>query len=331
MRRLTVLAFLLVPITAEWWALRDTTAPRAVDATQPETVLEGSRLRPRAYAPIPRTTARPRDRVRRRDPLPRIFTGATHMALVRVGAVLDTAVGEALLECLPTDLLRSLQHFSGKTGVDLTRAIDQVAAENKTVVFTGDFSDARWSDLLGVEPRPYGDDAVLYEVPRHVDSSEPVLGVWRRRVQVLGDDVESVTAALDRLSGDDDEPPRPPPPVPPGHVASVKVPAQAFLSALLPSLRQGLEGVDLWITAQVDDELRLHFELLGDDEDQLAAIEENLQGLLESPLPRLASVFGDHRGGLVGLLASARIEDGHLQLRADTSLLTRIMDCEPKL
>jgi len=245
-----------------------------------------------------------------------LATGANDgVAYFDVNVIRDTAVGEAILDCLGESELRDIEMLQEKLGVNVVEAVDRVAVtEGETAVISGDFAGGRWAaldeDLTG---RPYGDAAVLYAPPEPGSSTE-VFAVWNDELLITGRGVAAVEAAVDRIDG------RAPlgasalPPDARDGEISGRGPATGLLDVLpLPwesrrALLELLRAANL--TAEydlyIDRDVRVAVRLSGADPDAVRLAEEGLTAALE--ILREGPPSTDGRAALRGVLGGAHLE-----------------------
>ncbi len=151
---------------------------------------------------------------RPRDPvLAALPRGQGHSAVViEANALRYSPIGELLLDCLMRDGGKTLDEFRKASGVDPLKDLDRMVITDKGVVFSGDFSKARFQEMFQERvAADYGPGARVYEpgdvivpledggVRRGRDTS--AFGTWNNQLLVVGDSPDSVKEVLDRVQG----------------------------------------------------------------------------------------------------------------------------------
>ncbi|WP_224241320.1 hypothetical protein [Hyalangium gracile] len=161
------------------------------------------------------------DKPRMRDPLlAALPRGKGHSAvIIEANALRYSPIGELLLDCLMRDGGKRLDDFRKASGVDPLQDLDRLAITDDGVMFSGDFSKARFGEMFqervaadyGPNARVYEPGAVILQladggVRRGRDDA--AFGTWNNQMLVVGDNPESVKSVLDRVhGGGSDEPP----------------------------------------------------------------------------------------------------------------------------
>ncbi|HSN91986.1 MAG TPA: hypothetical protein VLS93_12220 [Anaeromyxobacteraceae bacterium] len=148
----------------------------------------------------------------RRDPFLAALPARPGDAVVvfEANALRHSRLGEAFVACMLRRDPRTFDEIREETGIDVLKDVDRVAFAGEAVVVSGFFDRARWDRLeregdLAVSR--YGDAGRIW-VPRPGAAAteegvppDPVMGVWKDQLLVLGPDEESVRLALDQVEG----------------------------------------------------------------------------------------------------------------------------------
>jgi hypothetical protein len=124
--------------------------------------------------------------------------------VVEANALRYSPVGQLLLNCLestgrdgsrsPLDVLRA-------AGIEPLRDVDRVAMGDVGLVASGNFSQARWDELLGPNSsEPYGTSGQIHTLPNSGDGG-PVVATWNSQLVLFAPSREAGLAMLDRLDG----------------------------------------------------------------------------------------------------------------------------------
>lgn len=151
---------------------------------------------------------------RMRDPmLAALPRGKGHSAvIIEANALRYSPIGELLMDCLMRDGGKRLDEFRKISGVDPLNDLDRLAITDKGVVFSGDFSKARFQEMFQERvASDYGPGARVYEPGDMIVSLEDggvrrgrddaAFGTWNNQMLVVGDTPDSVKEVLDRVQG----------------------------------------------------------------------------------------------------------------------------------
>jgi hypothetical protein len=139
--------------------------------------------------------------------------------VIEANALRHSPIGELLMECLMRDGGRRLDEFRRISGVDPLQDLDRVVVTDDGLILSGDFSKARFAELLGERvSSDYGPGARVYEpgsVVVHLQDggtargrNDSALATWSDQLLVVGDSPASVKEVIDRVEGrGSDEPP----------------------------------------------------------------------------------------------------------------------------
>lgn len=154
------------------------------------------------------------EKPRMRDPvLAALPRGKGHSAvIIEANALRYSPIGELLLDCLMRDGGKRLEEFRKASGVDPLNDLDRLAITDNGVVFSGNFSKARFQEMFQERvSSDYGPGARVYEpgsvlmplddggVRRGRDTA--AFGTWNDQMLVVGDTPDSVKEVLDRVQG----------------------------------------------------------------------------------------------------------------------------------
>jgi hypothetical protein len=161
------------------------------------------------------------EKPRMRDPvLAALPRGKGHSAMIiEANALRYSPIGELLLNCLMRDGGRKLDEFRKASGIDPLQDIDRLVVTDKGVVFSGDFSKARFKEMFQERvASDYGTGARVYEpgpvlltqadggVRRGRDTA--AFGTWNDQMLVVGDNPDEVKEILEQVQGGgSDQPP----------------------------------------------------------------------------------------------------------------------------
>jgi hypothetical protein len=151
---------------------------------------------------------------RPRDPvLAALPRGPGHSAVViEANALRYSPIGELLLDCLMRDGGKRLDEFRQISGVDPLQDLDRLVITDKGLVLSGNFSKARFKDLLQERvSSDYGPGARVYEPGSVVVALEDggtrrgqdnaAVGTWNDELLVVGDNPDAVKEVLDQVQG----------------------------------------------------------------------------------------------------------------------------------
>ncbi|AFE05468.1 hypothetical protein COCOR_03845 [Corallococcus coralloides DSM 2259] len=152
--------------------------------------------------------------VKPRDPLlAALPRGPGRTAVViEANALRYSPVGELLMDCLLRDGGKNLEQFKAMSGVDPLQDLDRLVVTDEGVILSGDFSKAKYQELLGERvSSDYGAGARVYE-PGDTTFALPdggtqrgrmdnAVGTWNNQMLVFGKSPDSVKTVLDRMDG----------------------------------------------------------------------------------------------------------------------------------
>jgi hypothetical protein len=156
------------------------------------------RTLPRFRAAPAEGEAGPLKPARLRDPLLAALPPTVKKAavIVEANALRHSPVGELFVDCLTQREGAGLDRFRRMSGVDPLKDLDRVAYVDDTVILSGHFAEARWSELLeGRTPETRDSRATIY-----AGRGEHV-AVWNGQMVIVGRSRDAVTGVLDRLEG----------------------------------------------------------------------------------------------------------------------------------
>ncbi|RKG99071.1 hypothetical protein [Corallococcus carmarthensis] len=152
--------------------------------------------------------------VKPRDPLlAALPRGPGRTAVViEANALRHSPVGELLMDCLLRDGGKNLEQFKALSGVDPLQDLDRLVVTDEGIILSGDFSKARYQELLGERvSSDHGPGARVYE-PGDTTFTLPdggtqrgrmdnAVGTWNNQMLVFGKSPDSVKTVLDRMDG----------------------------------------------------------------------------------------------------------------------------------
>ncbi|RKH08426.1 hypothetical protein D7V97_19525 [Corallococcus sp. CA053C] len=152
--------------------------------------------------------------VKPRDPLlAALPRGKGRTAVViEANALRHSPLGELLMDCLMRDGGKNLEQFKALSGVDPFQDLDRMVITDEGLILSGDFSKARYQELLGDRvSSDHGPGARVYEPG---DTSFPLpdggtrrgrmdraVGTWNDQMLVVGRNPDEVKTVLDRMDG----------------------------------------------------------------------------------------------------------------------------------
>ncbi|RKH40139.1 hypothetical protein [Corallococcus llansteffanensis] len=152
--------------------------------------------------------------VKPRDPLlAALPRGPGRTAVViEANALRHSPLGELLMDCLMRDGGKNLEQFKALSGVDPFQDLDRMVITDEGLILSGDFSKARYQELLGERvASDHGPGARVYEPG---DTSFPLpdggtrrgrmdraVGTWNDQMLVVGRNPDEVKTVLDRMDG----------------------------------------------------------------------------------------------------------------------------------
>lgn len=154
------------------------------------------------------TPERPRDPV-----LAALPRGKGRSAVViEANALRHSPIGELLLDCLMRDGGKRMDEFRRVSGVDPLQDLDRMVITDDGLILSGDFSKARFSELMQERvSSDYGPDARVYEPGEVViplrdggtarSRGGSAVGTWNNQLLVVGDSPASVKDVIDRVEG----------------------------------------------------------------------------------------------------------------------------------
>ena len=132
--------------------------------------------------------------------------------VIEANALRYSPIGELLMECLMRDGGKRLDEFRKASGVDPLKDLDRLVITDQGVMFSGDFSKARFKEMFQERvSADYGPGARVYEpgdvlfamddggTRRGRDSG--TFGTWNDQMLVVGETPDSVKEVLDRVNG----------------------------------------------------------------------------------------------------------------------------------
>ncbi|RKH10681.1 hypothetical protein D7X74_27045 [Corallococcus sp. CA047B] len=163
---------------------------------------------PTLDAGVPQAPAKPRDPL-----LAALPRGPGRTAVViEANALRHSPLGELLMACLMHDGGKNLEQFKALSGVDPFQDLDRMVITDEGLILSGDFSKARYQELLGERvSSDHGPGARVYEPG---DMSMPLpdggtqrgrmdnaVGTWNNQMLVVGRSPDEVKTVLDRMDG----------------------------------------------------------------------------------------------------------------------------------
>ncbi|MDY7228026.1 hypothetical protein [Hyalangium rubrum] len=154
------------------------------------------------------TPQRPRDPV-----LAALPRGKGRSAVViEANALRHSPIGELLMDCMMRDGGKRMDEFRQVSGVDPFQDLDRMVITDDGFILSGDFSKARFTELLQERvSSDYGPGARVYEpgevVIAQADGGtrrgrgDSAVGTWNNQLLVVGDTPSSVKDVLDRVEG----------------------------------------------------------------------------------------------------------------------------------
>ncbi|MFB1479051.1 hypothetical protein [Corallococcus sp. RDP092CA] len=152
--------------------------------------------------------------VKPRDPLlAALPRGPGRTAVViEANALRYSPVGELLMDCLLRDGGKNLEQFKAMSGVDPLQDLDRLVITDEGVILSGDFSKARYEELLGGRvSSDHGPGARVYEggdtTIALADGGtqrgrmDAAVGTWNNQMLVFGSTPDTVKTVLDRMDG----------------------------------------------------------------------------------------------------------------------------------
>jgi hypothetical protein len=217
------------------------------------------RLRRRRTLPAPaEDQAAAAERPRLTDPLlralpPHVKKGAL---VIEANALRYSPVGQLLIACIDGERDGGLSALKDKLGFDPLTDLDRVSVADGTLLFTGQFGGAKWTEIFEhTTPVALNDHTTLWE-PRGLGK---VAATWNNQMVILGQDRDAIEAVVGRLEGT--APPEPPliddnesygeayGVIAPGEMADLLGRQQADLA---DRLRQVVTGISLHVDASHD-------------------------------------------------------------------------------
>lgn len=130
--------------------------------------------------------------------------------VLEANAIRHSKIGDLLIACMNRS--GGLDRFTTQTGVNPLQDVDRVAAFEKGVIVSGNFDNAKWSQMLqaGGDAKQYGDHATLFQrgpngmrALRDGGSAyDPSTVVnWKNQMVAYAEDEESAKQIVDRLEG----------------------------------------------------------------------------------------------------------------------------------
>jgi hypothetical protein len=154
--------------------------------------------------PLPTETKEPQQPApppKLRDPLLVAMPSQVKKAavVVEANALRHSPIGELLLDCfVGTPGHDELGKLRSKTGLDVLEDLDRVAVADQTVLLSGRFEHANWSELLPrMKEQEPGSNTRLW---KSEEDGESVL-LWKNQILVVGRSDAEITATADRLEG----------------------------------------------------------------------------------------------------------------------------------
>jgi hypothetical protein len=184
-------------------------APREVKVNMPRAMsaADFNRLRERrrppilAMAPQVAETETPPPRPGPRDPLLVAMPPTVKKAaiVVEANALRHSPVGELLLDCfVGTRGSEEIGRLRSKTGLDVLEDVDRVAMADQTMLVSGRFTDAKWTEIFpGAEPQSLGPNTRTW---KGEGGRESVL-LWKDQMVIVGSSESEIMGAADRLEG----------------------------------------------------------------------------------------------------------------------------------
>ncbi|NPC69726.1 hypothetical protein D7Y27_10145 [Corallococcus sp. AB004] len=132
--------------------------------------------------------------------------------VIEANALRYSPVGELLMDCLLRDGGKNLEQFKALSGVDPLQDLDRLVVTDEGVILSGDFSKAKYQELLGERvASDHGPGARVYE-PGDTTFALPdggtqrgrmdsAVGTWNNQMLVFGKSPDSVKTVLDRMDG----------------------------------------------------------------------------------------------------------------------------------
>lgn len=177
------------------------TLPRHMDQAAHERMTRRRMLSPRLLP----TTASSKEKgpvtrsPRMRDPLISAMPATVKKAaiIVEANALRYSPVGELFINCLMQREPEGLERLKQKSGVDPLKDLDRIAFVDDTLILSGNFAQARFTDLIpNSQSSQINDHTTLYQ-----QSGKEVMAVWRNQIIVTGKTLEAIQPTLDRLEG----------------------------------------------------------------------------------------------------------------------------------
>jgi hypothetical protein len=277
---------------------------------------------------------------RMRDPvLAALPRGKGHSAvIIEANALRYSPIGELLLDCLMRDGGKKLDEFRQASGVDPLKDLDRLVVTDTGVMFSGDFSKARFKDMFQERvATDYGPGARVYEpgdvlmplgdggVRRGRDTS--AFGTWNDQMLVVGDTPGSVKEVLDQVQGGgSNEPPVFTDQTTYGEMYGVLSVEQ--IARLLPKdqgelaqrLKEAAETVEFHMDASSDMALVAH--IRGADESKVTDLGKSLGAALS--LARLKAQ-ADGNKDLAQMLDFARVQPDGSQFKLELAVPLEVL------
>lgn len=122
------------------------------------------------------------------------------VVVLEANALRHSRLGELFVGCLLARDPDTFARIERETGIDPLKDVDRVAFVGDTLVVSGFFDRARWSELGaqgGGRGERYGADGQIYGQER----GRSAFGVWRDQLVVIDEDPARIRRALDQLEG----------------------------------------------------------------------------------------------------------------------------------
>ena len=228
---------------------------------------------------------------------------ANTAVIIEANALVNSSIGQALLDCVSDSGGSTLKEIKDTLGVDLLTDVDRVAVNDGVTFLSGNFSGLTVEKLQGLpmaNQEKYGEHGSIW-----TNEDGDVMGRWKDELVLLGRDRKSVEASIDRLeAGGAGDPPI-------GEQETYgeiygAIQAASFAEVLPPEIAEQLMAVTQRVKIHVDadDDVGIVADIDGDDMQKITDLARSVGGALA--LGRMDAVRSD-RKDMAELLDYAKV------------------------